>query len=508
LVAGQHCARMPPLWRTRDALLSIKISKKEGDATAMQYDVITVGGGFSGLTAACRAAELGLKVAVLEARGEDRYPCSSRFSTGVCNVMGLAIMAEPDMLERAIMEGSRPNATPALARAVAHNGKRTIDWLSQQGTRFITRALQKDQPGQKVLGPPRRLMAGLDWEGRGGDVTMRLLSDKLVQRGGVVLRNTRVEALVIENGACTGVDAGQDGKPVRIAANAVVIADGGFAANPEMIAQYITPRADRVLARVGPGAKGDGIRMAAAAGAEIGGFGEFYGHVHHRNAMTNARLWPYPHLDAVAEVGLLVGPDGRRFTDEGLGGVCQANAIAKLADPLSAVLVIDDAMWQAEPKLTTTVAANSAMVTAGGELVSAGDLATLASRMGLPADALAETVRVHNDAVASGQFASLALPRSVKKHKPMAFAQPPYHAVPLCAGVTGTMGGVVIDEHAQAQRADGTPFPGLYAVGTPVAGLEGGPRAGYVGGLSKAFVLGLLAAEHMASVIAPAAAPA
>ena len=90
----------------------------------------------------------------------------------------------------------------------------------------------------------------------------------------------------------------------------------------------------------------------------------------------------------------------------------------------------------------------------------------------------------------------------------MSFAQPPYHAVPLCAGVTGTMGGVVIDEHARAQRADGTPFPGLYAVGTPVAGLEGGPRAGYVGGLSKAFVLGLLAAEHMASVIAPVATPA
>jgi len=72
--------------------------------------------------------------------------------------------------------------------------------------------------------------------------------------------------------------------------------------------------------------------------------------------------------------------------------------------------------------------------------------------------------------------------------------------VPLCAGITGTMGGLVIDAHAQAQKPDGGPFPGLYAVGTPVAGLEGGPRAGYVGGLSKAFILGLLAAEHAASL--------
>jgi len=109
-------------------------------------------------------------------------------------------------------------------------------------------------------------------------------------------------------------------------------------------------------------------------------------------------------------------------------------------------------------------------------------------------------VREHSDAVASGAFARIAVPRSVKKHKPMVFAVPPFHAVPLCAGVTGTMGGIVIDEHGCAQRRDGGVFPGLYAVGTPVAGLEGGPRAGYVGGLSKAFILGLLAAEHMAHV--------
>ena len=195
---------------------------------------------------------------------------------------------------------------------------------------------------------------------------------------------------------------------------------------------------------------------------------------------------------------------GITVTDEGQGGVCQANAIARLPDPLSAHLIMDDAMWQAEPKLTTTVAANPAMVTAGGPLVSAGDLAALAARIDVPVEALAETVRAHNHAVAANDFARLATPRSVKKHRPMAFAVPPYHAVPLCAGVTGTMGGVVIDAQARAQRREGGVFPGLYAVGTPVAGLEGGPRAGYVGGLSKAFILGMLAAEDAAKVTATA----
>ena len=466
----------------------------------MQFDVVTVGGGFSGLITACRAAELGLSVAALEARSEDRYPCSSRWATGAANVMGLPILNEPDRLYAAILNGSGQNANPAVARALADNGKRAIEWLTQQGAQFSSRALRHEQAGQQVLSPPRAETAGLDWEDRGADQLMRRLEQNLKQHGSVLMRGVNVVSLAVENGVCIGVDAIRDGAPVRITAKAVVIADGGFAANPEMVARYITPRADRVLARVGPGAKGDGIRMAEKAGAATGGFGEFYGHIHHASAMTNAQQWPYPHLDAAAETAIVVGPDGKRFTDEGLGGVCVANALAHLPDPLSAWLIFDDAIWRAEPGLTTTVPANPAMVDAGAAPLSAPDIATLAGLAHLPPDHLASSIAQYNAAVDGQDFARLAVPRSMRKHKPMPIQTAPFHAVPLCAGITGTMGGVVIDAHAQAQRPDGTAFRGLYAVGTPVAGLEGGPRAGYVGGLSKAFVLGMLAAEHIASV--------
>ncbi len=288
----------------------------------MQFDVVAVGGGFSGLVTACRAAELGLSAAVVEARSEDRYPCSSRYATGACNVMGLPILMEPDRLFEAIIAGSGANARPAVARAIADNGKRAIDWLSREGASFTSRALQKDQPGQQALAPARALTAGLDWEDRGADVLMQRLEQNLTQRRGVLMRGTQVAALVIDGSACVGVDAVRDGKPLRIGAKAVVIADGGFAANPEMVAQYIAPRADRVLARVGPGAKGDGIRMAEKAGAAIGGFGAFYGHIHHRNAMTNAHLWPYPHLDAAAEISILVGRRRQAFHRRGASAAC------------------------------------------------------------------------------------------------------------------------------------------------------------------------------------------
>lgn len=465
----------------------------------MKFDLVCIGGGFSGLVTACRAAELGLTAAVLEQDSAERYPCSSRFSTGVTNIMGHAILDPPEAIYEAILAGSGAKANPALAHAVADNGKRAIEWLRGQGALFIQRALQQDQPGQQVLAPPRRLQAGLDWEGRGADLLMRKLEAKLTQRGGAVLRGVKAETLIIEGGACVGVAATRKDETLRLETRAVAIADGGFAANPDLIARWITQRADRVLARVGPGARGDGIVMAERAGAALGGFGEFYGHLHHRAAMANEKLWPYPHLDAAAEIGILIGPDGKRFTDEGRGGVVMANAIAQLPDPWSAHLVIDQAIWEAEPKLSTTVPANPSMVSAGGALLSARDLTGLAAQMDVPAAALQAAVAAHNEAVARQDFAALTPSRTVKKHKPLAIATPPFHAVPLCAGITGTMGGVVIDANAQAQKSAGGPFPGLYAVGTPVAGLEGGPRAGYVGGLSKAFILGLLAAEHIAS---------
>jgi fumarate reductase flavoprotein subunit len=465
----------------------------------MRFDVVTIGGGLSGLVTACRAAQLGQRVAVIEQGKEERYLCSSRWSTGVVNIMGLAILGDPAELEAAIIEGSGGTARPDLARAVAQNGKRTVEWLGAQGARFIQRGLQKDQPGQQVLAPPRRLQAGLDWEGRGADVLMRLLEAQIKERGGEVLRGTKAEVLVVTDGACTGVEASRDGQRLRIDAKAVVIADGGFPANREMVARYITPRADRVLCRAWSGAQGDGIRMAEAVGTAIGGLGKFYGHIHHKNAMINTQLWPYPHLDAAAEIAILVDPSGQRFTDEGLGGVCMANAIAQLADPLSSHLIIDDAIWQTEPKITVTVPINPAMPNAGGPLVTASDLASLAERIAVPADTLAATVAAYNDAVARSDFATVPVPRSVRKHKPMPIVKAPFHAAPLCAGITGTMGGVVVDANAQAQTPAGGPFPGLYAVGTPVAGLEGGLHAGYVGGLSKAFVLGLLAAEHIAA---------
>ena len=476
----------------------------------MDYDLIAIGGGFAGLTTVARASQLGLKAAVFERSTAQKHMCSSRVATGVFSILGTGPNTEEDLIYSIIMSATDNTARPEIARLFASNVKRAYRWLVAEGAKFIQ---LPGVAGQSILAPPRRMKNGLDWEGRGPDVLMQTLERNILKRGGAFIRGASVEALVMENGACVGVEVVSLDQRRKYRASAVVVADGGFHGNSEMVRQYITPRPERVLLRAPAAAVGDGLRMAAAAGAELGGFGKFYGHLQHRDAMTNCDLWPYPHVDFLAEVAVLVGEDGKRFADEGLGGVVLANAVAQMKDPLTASIVCDDTIWQQAGRNTLPVPANPGLSQAGASIYTADTLQDLAKRAGIDADNLIETVARHNHAIDTNSFERLDPPRTASDFGPTSMASlfgtspqplrivnPPFHAIPICAGYTEPMGGIRINANAQALRPTGQPIPGLYAAGHVIAGIEGGPRAGFVGGFSKAFILGLTAAEHAAAI--------
>jgi fumarate reductase flavoprotein subunit len=290
-----------------------------------------------------------------------------------------------------------------------------------------------------------------------------------------------------------------NGASERLAAPAVVIADGGFQANMDLMKRFVSPRPESLLQRGGATGRGDGLAMAEAVGARLVGMDRFYGHLLGQEAFENERLWPYPIVDAIAVTSLIVDGGGTRFVDEGRGGVFMANEVAKLDDPLSATVVFDEAVW-------TGVAAdnryppcmNPVFIQAGGTVIEAGDLGELANRIGVPADALSQTVAAHNAAVREGATEGLSPPRTGKPYRPHALETAPFRAIPVCAGITYTMGGVAIDPHSRAQHRDGGTIAGLYAAGSASGGAEGGPRAAYLGGLAKAVITGLRAAEAIA----------
>ena len=129
----------------------------------------------------------------------------------------------------------------------------------------------------------------------------------------------------------------------------------------------------------------------------------------------------------------------------------------------------------------------------------ADTIEALAETAGLPPENLAETVAVYNDAVHFNRLMTLLPGRSTRNGAPRPIETPPFFAIPICAGITNTMGGIAIDGHGRVKRSDGSAIIGLYAAGGTTGGLEGGGALGYVGGLIKACVFGLRVAGHAAS---------
>ena len=247
--------------------------------------------------------------------------------------------------------------------------------------------------------------------------------------------------------------------------------------------------------------------MGEAAGARLVDMNRFYGHLLSRDAFTNEKLWPYPTMDSLTGGGILVGANGKRVFDEGLGGVTLANRLAGMDDPLSTWAVFDEEIWSTTGK-DEVVASNPQYVEAGGTLYSAPTVAELAKKIGLPGDALAATVEAYNRGVESDprkmdpprtpgrRFGVL---RNADRRIPVRpVTQAPYYAIPLAAGISCTMGGLCIDAKGRVKRPDGSAIAGLHAAGDAAGGVMGGPIAGYTGGLAHAFCTALIAAESVA----------
>ena len=462
------------------------------------FDLLIVGGGLAGMVAGARAAERGLRALVLEKGTEPRYSCNSRWSGGIIHLAYTDPKEPEETLRAAIERSTRGFTDPTLAEVMVRETARVIDWLRAQGGRFVRAGTLAWQ--NWMMAPPRPLVAGLDWQGRGPDVMLRLLAERLRQRDGSLVLGARALRLLMRDGVCRGVEAEIAGASRSFAARAIVLADGGVQANLAMLREHVMPMPEEVKQRGASTGAGDGLRMAREAGAALTALDCFYGHLLCRDSMVNDRVWPYPELDGIATAGIVVNRAGARIVDEGMGGIHMANRIARSPEPLAASVVFDAGIWEG-PGRSARIPANLELARAGGTIHRARTLGDLARLAGIDAEGLAQTVALYNEACGSGRLASLAPPRSSDRYPPMPIATQPFMAIPACAGITYTMGGIRIDRDGRVLREDGGAIPGLYAAGATTGGIEGGPNIGYVGGLAKAAVFGFRAAEHAAAII-------
>ena len=454
------------------------------------FDVVVIGGGIAGMVAANRAAELGKRVAVLEQSTEVQYICNSRITYGTFHINFTSPDATEDELVRKVEDVTEGCARGDIVRAVAKEGRRLMQWLRGQGIELT----DLGQYHTHVLSPVQRSGAGLKWNGYAGDVALKRLEANFRSRQGRMLRGTRVTGLkLVPNGIEIETAGGQSMK-----ARSVVIADGGFQANSEMVRAHISVAPEKLLQRHGGTAMGDGYRMAKALGAATTSeMGNFYGHLHSREAMIDARLWPRPQADDLAAASIVIDTQGKRVSDEGYGGIHLSNAIARLPDPLGTTIIFDQAIWDGPPGRGHVQPPNPLVPETGGTLHRADTLAALAPMIGLAPARLEAVVGEYNRALDEGRLQSLSPPRRADRHRPWPIRTAPFYAMPICTAITNTMGGIVVDTRARVLDTSGTPIPGLYAAGSTVGGLDGGPHSGYFGGLIKA-TIGLIAAETLA----------
>jgi len=456
----------------------------------IKTDVLIVGAGLAGFTAAVRSSEQGAKVLLIDKSTGELGDGNVLMASGSLRAGGKSPRTDAKELYDFVMaEGV---AFPDLVDSWSQTCGRAIDWLQAVGVE-----IEENAPGRVWLKQQSEISYGPVFKKDVGPRAVASLKRKFVKLGGSYESGIEGVSLIVDNHQVVGLSGKRNGDSIELRAAATILATGGFAANKELVKQHIGPNADRCKLRGSKQDTGDGLRMATEIGAQAVNLKYFYGHLIARKALTDDRFWPYPRLDSFVDEGVLIDHSGRRFVDEGRGDVAVANELSRTDDPTGATLIFDHETWAASknsPSSTSLAipAPNPWILDNGGELYDDETAAGLAQKLGVDATNLSQTIEAYNQAVGSNQAKSLPLPRTGKPK----VLRAPLYGLRVVSGITFTMGGILIDGKGRALDRSNQPIAGLYAAGDAIGGLMGGYRGGYTGGLMQAIVTGILAGEN------------
>ena len=480
----------------------------ENNATAedstVDADVVVVGAGGAGMTAAITAAAEGKSVVILESQsmvggnsvratggtnaGKTVYQDENEFgeSAGVEKTLKTAAekyadnetitalaktvseqwaayQADPtgyfdsvELMELDTMIGGKGINDPELVETLCANSADAIDWLDEHG---ITLHNVSSFGGASV----KRIHRPVNAEGKTvsvGSYMIPLLEENCEKAGvKMMLDTTATEILTDANGAAVGVKAtGASGETVTVNAKAVVLATGGFGANLDMVVKY-KPELKGFMTTNAPGIQGQGIEMAEAIGAAT-------------VDMDQIQIHPTVEANTAALIteglrgdgAILINEEGQRFIDEvGTRDVVSAAEIAQTGS--YSWLVVDQAMADASSVIQGYIKK--------GYTVTGATYEELGKAMGVDAAAFAETMEKWNGYVEAKNDPDFGR---------TSFANPlntaPYYAVKVTAGVHHTMGGLKINANTEVLNEKGEVIPGLFAAGEVTGGVHGANRLG------------------------------
>ena len=474
-------------------------------------DVVVVGCGIAGLSAAVSAVQNGASVTVLERAPKEERGGQTRYTEAYLRMKSETEVTDdfeemfaanaggyldPSLVHLA--SGPRENwplqlkalgfADPEVVSAFAEAAGPTVQWLKTLGVRFDflpTQFLTKSQPRLLPIG--------------GGLALVEALAAEAEKRGATFVYETAATSLMLEDdGRIAGVRAiGPAAKPLEFRASSVVLGCGGFEGNPEMQTRYIGPRSLflRPVCRGGYYNKGEGIRMALDIGAApCGDYGSYHAEpIDPRSGIAEPSVFIFSY-------GILVNSDGKRFVNEAPATIdaCYERITREIYNQTNGIAyAVLDARHTRIPNYKLGLRTDQPPI-------AANTIGELAAKIGVPAQALQTTVSEYNRGCREAPFQPLALDGlstngviPCKSNWAHPLDEPPFHAYPVISSNVLTFGGLKVDGHARVLNQQGDPIPGLYAAGE-VVGLY---YKNYVGATSvlKGAVFGRFAGLHAAA---------
>ena len=482
-----------------------EFTEEKAEDMALEADVLIIGAGGAGMTAAITAADAGANVVVLESQpavggnsvkstggmnaAKTVYQDKNEFGeeAGVEKTLATAAekwadnetitalaatvaeqwaayQADPqgyfdstELFALDTMIGGKGLNDPELVNTLVNNSAEAIDWLATQDINLTDVA---SFGGASV----KRIHRPLNDEGKVvsvGAYTVPLLEAACAKRDNITLLTdtTAVKLTVDDSGACNGALAeGKTGNAVAVTAKAVVLATGGFGANLDMVVELV-PGLAGFMTTNAAGIQGQGILMAQELGAAT-------------VDMDQIQIHPTVQADTASLIteglrgdgAILVNANGERFIDE--VGTRDVVSAAEIAQPGSfSWLIVDQKMVDASSVIQGYINR--------GFMFSGETYEALAEALDIPADAFAKTMETWNGYVADKNDPDFGR---------TSFANPldtaPFYAVKVTAGIHHTMGGLKIDPETHVIDEKGEIIPGLFAAGEVTGGVHGGNRLG------------------------------
>ena len=495
-----------------------------GETVSYDADVVVIGAGGAGMTAAMTAADAGQKVVILESQAmvggnsaratggmnaaKTVYQDENEFDQAAGVEKTLATAAEKyadnetitalaktvseqwaayqanptgyfdsvELMELDTMVGGKGINDPELVKTLCEGTADAIDWLDENG---ITLHNVSSFGGASV----KRIHRPVNEEGKVvsvGAYMIPLLQENCEKRGIDIVLNTTVDTILTDaNGAAVGVSGtDKDGNTVVVNAKSVILATGGFGANLDMVTQY-KPELAGFMTTNAAGAQGQGIEMATAIGA---------GTVD----MDQIQIHPTVEANTAALIteglrgdgAILVNANGERFIDE--VGTRDVVSAAEIAQPGSySWLIVDQAMVDASSVIQGYIKK--------GYTKTGATYEELAKELDIDPATFANTMETWNGYVEAKNDPDFGR---------TSFANPlnngPYYAIKVTAGVHHTMGGVTINSATEVLKEDGTVIPGLFAAGEVTGGVHGANRLGGTA-VADFVVFGRIAGESAAN---------